>query len=360
MHIFKRTLKFLFLLFLALLLLAAAFLGLPFLAAGNTTGGADYSAWMRETLSGPERLVDIAMPGAHDALTSAMRLSSPVDAASVASPFQLGICKGLGYRQSKAQIADLPALLAGGVRYFDIRATRDAATGVFYAVHNYYSAPLADELAAFAAFLAAHPGEVLVLDFQHCYDSTSPDARLGPAHFGELYALLQQSGVLGYAQAPDLAAATYGQVTAGGSRAACLVLMKYTGGCKELLNYASSIHSPWFNTDSPEAVFAGLDGVALQVQSGQVSRDVFRVQQAVLTMQASPSGILNALGSWSLPHRAQGFNAKLADVQNSTWLAAMPIVMTDHSLSTAGDAHARLMAAILQFDQALAGSASHT
>ena len=53
MHIFKRTLKFLFLLFLALLLLAAAFLGLPFLAAGNTTGGADYSAWMRETLSGP-------------------------------------------------------------------------------------------------------------------------------------------------------------------------------------------------------------------------------------------------------------------------------------------------------------------
>jgi len=77
-------------------------------------------------------------------------------------------------------------------------------------------------------------------------------------------------------------------------------------------------------------------------------------------MQASPSGILNALGSWSLPHRAQGFNAKLADVQNSTWLAAMPIVMTDHSLSTAGDAHARLMAAILQFDQALAGSASHT
>ena len=189
---------------------------------------------MRETLSGPERLVDIAMPGAHDALTSGMLLSSPADAASVALPFQLGICKGLGYRQSKAQIADLPALLAGGVRYFDIRAAWDAATGVFYAVHNYYSAPLADELAAFAAFLAAHPGEVLVLDFQHCYDSTSPDALLGPAHFGELYALLQQSGVMGYAQAPDLAAATYGQVTAGGSRAACLVLMKYTGGCKEL------------------------------------------------------------------------------------------------------------------------------
>lgn len=359
MRILKRALKLGALILLSLLLLLVLLLELPFLAADGSTDGADHSGWMAATLSGPERLVDIAMPGAHDALTAGMHLSSPVDEASVASPFQLGICKGLGYRQSKAQIADLPALLAGGVRYFDIRVTRDASTGAFYTVHNYYSTPLADELAAFRGFLAAHPGEVLVLDFQHCYDSTSPDALLGPAHFGELYALLQQSGVLGYAQAPDLTSATYGQVTAGGSRAACLVLMKYTGGGKELLNYTSSIHSPWFNTDSPEAVFAGLDGVALQVQSGQVSRDVFRVQQAVLTMQASPSGILNALGSWSLPRRAQGFNAKLADVQNSTWLAAMPIVMTDHSLSTAGDAHARLMAAILQFDQVLAGSASH-
>ena len=76
-------------------------------------------------------------------------------------------------------------------------------------------------------------------------------------------------------------------------------------------------------------------------------------------MQASPSGHPERSGQLVAAAPAQGFNAKLADVQNSTWLAAMPIVMTDHSLSTAGDAHARLMAAILQFDQALAGSASH-
>ncbi|WP_418972025.1 hypothetical protein [Allofournierella sp.] len=356
MRILKRALKLGALILLSLLLLLVLLLELPFLAADGSTDGADHSGWMAATLSGPERLVDIAMPGAHDALTAGMHLSSPVDEASVASPFQLGICKGLGYRQSKAQIADLPALLAGGVRYFDIRVTRDASTGAFYTVHNYYSTPLADELAAFRGFLAAHPGEVLILDFQHCYDLTAPDARLGAAHFSELYALLEQSGLLEYAQAPALAGATYGQVTAGGSRAACLLLMKYTGGRAELLRYEASIHSPWFNTDDPAAVFSGLDAVAAQVAGGQVSRDVFRVQQAVLTMQASPSGLLNALGSWSLLRRAQSFNAQLADRQNGAWLAAMPIVMTDHSLSTRGSAHARLMASILEYDRQLAAA----
>lgn len=357
MRIVKRVLAALAAGLLALLALLVILLELPFLWAGGQTGGGDHSNWMGETLSGPERLVDIAMPGAHDALTAGMQRASAADAASVASPFQLGIFKSLGYRQSKTQLAGADALLAGGVRYFDIRTTRDAATGVFYAVHNYYSAPLAGELALFADFLAAHPGEMLLLDFQHCYDSTEPDARLGESHFGELYALLEESGLLAYAKAPPLATATYGQVTGGGSRAACLLLMKYTGGKPELLDYEASIHSPWFNTDDPEIVFAGLDEVQAAVQSGQESRDVFRVQQGVLTMQASPSGILKAIGSWSLLRRAAGFNAQFATHQNSGWLAAMPIVMTDHSLSEEGGAHTRMMEAILQYDRALAGAA---
>lgn len=350
----KRFLKLAGAGILALLLLLLVLLELPFLWANGKIDGADYSHWMRETLTGPERLVEIAMPGAHDALTAGMQRSSAVDAASVAAPFQLGLCKSLGYRQSKTQLESACALLAGGVRYFDLRVTRDAATGTFYTVHNYYGAPLAGQLTEFVSFLTEHPGEVLLLDFQHCYDSTEPDGILAAAHFDELYDLLQQSGLLAFAQAPDLASASYGQVTAGGSRAACLLLMKYTGGHGEFLNYETSIYSPWFNTDSPEAVFTGLDETAAAVQSGQVSGDIFRVQQGVLTMQASPAGIFKAIGSWSLLRRAESFNRLLADRQNDLWLSSMPIVMTDHTLSAQGDAHARLMKSILQYNKALA------
>lgn len=355
MRALKRTLILCAAGVLAFILLLVVLLELPFLWASGKTNGGDYSHWMSETLTGPERLVDIAMPGAHDALTADMQRSSAVDAASVASPFGLELCKSLGYRQSKTQLAGVPALLAGGVRYFDVRVTRDAATGEFYTVHNYYSAPLTAYLGEFTAFLAAHPGEVLLLDFQHCYDSTEPDGILAAAHFEDLYALLAQSGLLEYTQAPQLATASYGAVTEGGSRAACLILMKYTGGHEDFLDYEASIHSPWFNTDDAETVFRGLDETAAAVQSGQVSGDVFRVQQGVLTMQASPAGIFNAIGSWSLLRRAEGFNQAFADRQNEVWLSAMPIVMTDHTLSAKGGAHAALMEDILQHNKALLG-----
>ena len=354
MAVLKRTLKYLAAAVLALVVLLVILLELPFLGAGAETGGADHSHWMRETLSGPERLVDIAMLGAHDALTAEMQWSSKVDTASVAAPFGLGICKSLGYRQSKTQLAGVPALLAGGVRYFDIRVTRDADTGEFYTVHNYYGAPLAGCLEAFAAFLAEHPGEVLILDFQHCYDATAADGLLAGAHSGELDALIAQSGLLAYAQAPRLATATYGQVTANGSRAACLILRKEADGSAAFLDYGASIYSPWSNTDSAGVVFDDLDARTADVERGAVSRDIFRVQQGVLTMQASPSGICKALGSWSLLRRAQSFNARLADRQQEAWLRALPIVMTDHTLSAQGDAHARLMEQILAYDRALA------
>ncbi len=354
MAVLKRILKLVAAAALALLILLVVLLELPFLGASAGTGDVDYSHWMRETLSGPERLVDIAMLGAHDALTAEMQRSSKVDAASVAAPFQLGICKSLGYRQSKTQLASVSELLAGGVRYFDLRVTRDADTGEFYTVHNYYGAPLAQCLAAFTAFLAQHPGEVLILDFQHCYDATAADGLLTGAHGEELDALVAQSGLLAYAQTPRLADATYGEVTASGSRAACLILRKNVGDSAVFLDYAASIYSPWSNTDSAGVVFDDLDARAADVEAGAVSRDVFRVQQAVLTMQASPSGICKAIASWSLLRRAQGFNARLADRQQETWLRALPIVMTDHTLSTRGGAHARLMEQILAYDRALA------
>lgn len=349
----KRVLKLFGVAALALILLFIVALELPFLWAGGSAARLEYADWMKETLTGPERLTDIAMLGAHDALTADMTLSSKVDDASVASPFQLWICKSLGYRQSKTQLSGVTDLLNGGVRYFDIRVTRDAESGEFYTVHNYYGAPLAEYLAAFTAFLREHPGEVLVLDFQHCYDITQPDKLLGEAHFEELYTLLLKSGLLAYAQAPSLATATYGEVTENKSRAACLILMKHTGGRQELLDYEGSIVSPWFNTDSAQEVFSGLDAAATEDACGGYG-DRFRVQQGVLTMQASPAGIWKAIGSWSLLRRAEGFNAAFSHRQNDAWLAAMPIVMTDHTLSDTDGAYTRLMEMILQYNEKLA------
>lgn len=330
---------------------------------GLHSSTADYSDWMQHTLNSSIRLIDIRMPGAHDALSSDIRYGSRLDEDSAAA-IQKGwvgrLIKGFSVRQSRTQISDVKTLLERGIRYLDVRLSREPDDGAWYSTHNYFSRPLLDDLHQLADFLRKHPGEVVLFDIQHIYGIDYKD----PLIKVDLENLFIKAGLDAFVVTDDgqsLSHLTYGEVTRNKSRSALLVLSKLEQAAPFMWSYQNSIRSAWPDRDSYEGVFHFLNEEQHLIDSGQAltgnqvdcfsgtdSRYAFRVMQGVLTMQLSGKGVLNALTGWSLIHRAQSFNpVLLSQPEFDKWLEAMPIVMTDFSDSADKRFHEQLMERII-------------
>lgn len=327
----------------------------------------DYSSWMKDNLTSEQKIIDIAMLGAHDAFTNEITLFSKTDLLS-ADSIQTGaigmLIKGFSLRQSRTQVSDASELLANGVRYFDIRLSYNESKSAWYTSHTYYSRDFLAVLAEIETFLSDNPGEFLILDLQHIYgvDYTSQD------DFQEIYALFDDAGILDYAYLEgdkELSDVTYGDVTDNKQQGGVIILSKFEEENDNFWQYGSSIRSAWPNMDLDGDVFAFLDWETTLINSGyamtgnqisdnqyeQNSQNGFRIMQAVLTMQMSGEGILNALTSWSLLERAKGFNLALIQTDNFfLWLEAMPIVMVDYSDTNKGGFLDEIMTKIIEFD----------
>ena len=360
--------KFLISLILIIALLFVS-LNLP-VWPGLDLSQADYSTWMSDNLQGSERVIDLALLGAHDALSSDIGLSSRIDYSS-ASSLQTGLVgqliRGFSVRQSRTQVSRTGQLLRQGVRYFDVRISYDSASDTWYSSHNYLSRPLIDDLNQLTDFLSHHPGELVVFDFQHIhgieYDTAS--------HIlSDLNQLLDEAGLGQYVVPNDLAPLeklTFHQATQGKTRAGLMVLSKIKPEDKRWWDYGPAIRSAWPNQDEPVAIYQFLSDEAELIQAGQAltgnqmagytgrnAKDGFRIMQAVLTMQLNRSGIVRAITGWSLLHRAKWFNHELLEQPGfDDWLSAMPIVMVDFCNSEQGNFHNRVMERIIQYNQTL-------
>lgn len=362
----RRILKIIVMLIVIVLVLVVT-INFPVTNFRHTRSNSDYSSWMADNLRDEQKVIDIAMLGAHDAFTSEMSLFSKTDRLS-ADSIQTGIVgsliKGFSLRQSRTQVSTPAELLAKGVRYFDIRLSYNESKTAWYTSHTYYSQDFSEILAEINIFLAENPGEFLILDLQHIYgvDYASQD------DFEEIYGLFDDSGVLDYAY-PDggkqLNEITYGDVTENKQHSGVIILSKFDEDNDNFWQYGSSIRSAWPNMDTDGEVFVFLDEETELINAGnamtgnqisnnsleQDSRNGFRVMQAVLTMQMSGEGIINALTSWSLLERAKDFNLALIQVENFTeWLEAMPIVMVDYSDTNNGGFLDEIMIQILEFN----------
>lgn len=352
---------------LLLVLLALLVLNLPFTFLSHPASEGDYSAWMGETLDSSRPVIDVAMPGAHDAFSSGVGLFSPVDelsAESIQTGFTGILIKGFSVKQSKTQVSGATALLEAGIRYFDIRLTYNESAGAWYTSHSYFSmefAPILDEI---ESFLADHPTEFVLLDIQHVYGAEGREDA-----FGEIRTLFEESGLLDRAYPENiqpLLDVTYGDVTEDGTRGGLIVFTKLENEDPAFWSYGASIRSAWANTDDPGTCYDFLSAEAALIQSGgaltgnQMSdnpeavdaRGGIRIMQGVLTMQMNGSGILSAIGEWSLLNRAAAFNPGLISQEDfSDWLSAMPVVMVDYADSSHGDFLDDLMEIILRYDQ---------
>lgn len=134
-------------------------------------------------------LCRVVMPGTHDSATYAFRkdlgASSDSDLTQkiqdrlevgkgvirkIGSKISDGVLKIVFERMCKCQELTIQQQLEAGIRYLDLRITE--GKGEFYTCHGVYCVHMGEVLDEVTAFLAKHPKEIVLLDFNHFYSMT--------------------------------------------------------------------------------------------------------------------------------------------------------------------------------------------
>jgi hypothetical protein len=339
-------LKKILIIVLLVLLIFVLVINLPVVSVGHKASENIYDNWMAETLDVDTRIVDVTMPGAHDAFTSEMNIFSPADkyADGIMKGFTGFLLKGFLLRQSITQIADVNGLLKNGVRYMDIRLTYD--NGKWVTKHNFVSGdfiPIATDL---VSFLENYKGEFLVLDFQHIngvdYNSDQD--------YRTFIDMLDETGLrdLQYYDAEGVGAVTYGEITDNRKSSRVVIIDKFNVSDKETYDYGSSIRSNWADDDNFDGVLQFLKDESTFVNETVEFNDSFKVMQAVTTMQLSLPGVLDSLKTGSLLERASDFNDFLLNSEEfDNLLETMPIVMIDYCNTNENGFLDKLMSVII-------------
>ncbi|KAF2883348.1 hypothetical protein ILUMI_22850 [Ignelater luminosus] len=118
-------------------------------------------------------LIYLAIPGSHDSMTSSITTSSKLapDAENFLQQMKfLGpLLRFIMARWSKTQDYDMLEQLKAGIRYFDLRVATKKGSVYPYFVHGLYATEVVSVLNDLKKFLDSHPGEVVILDFNHFY-----------------------------------------------------------------------------------------------------------------------------------------------------------------------------------------------
>jgi len=324
-------------------------INIPIITLFKNTNDQYYGYWMSETIDEDARVIDIAMLGAHDVFSADINLFSRVDELS-ADSIMMGVTgvlvKGFIVKQSVTQVSDVESLLLSGVRYLDIRLTYD--DGEWYTKHNYISNNFVEQVPMITSFLNTHPGEFLILDFQHIHGLSYESCM----DYNEFLDMLDETGILEYAyQVDSLTDLTYGELTNDKTEAKVIIISKFTNSSEKVLFYDDAIRSNWANSDDFTYIVNYLQEEATAVTEGNVD-DRFRVMQGVATMQMSGSGIIKALGSWSLINRAKSFNEYLINSEDfASMIEELPIIMVDYSDTESAEFNTQIMEIILDFNR---------
>ncbi len=344
----KRILRSVLIFFISILTLVLI-LNTPIIILNHQANETNYSNWMSETLSNEQRVVDVAMLGAHDSFSNEINLFStldPYETNGIMKGFTGKLIKGFIVKQSITQISSAEELLNSGVRYLDIRLTYEDE--IWYTKHNYLSGdfePIAEQI---IEFLQSNVGEFLILDFQHIsgLEYSSLD------DYNIFLNMLETYGLLDYAQqVDDLSNLTYGNVTGNGSISKVIIISKFDDSAMDVFQYDSTVRSNWSDSDDFEYILGYIQTEADAIEELGIT-DNLRVMQAVATMQMNGPGILKAITSWSLIVRANDFNNYLLDYDSfEDLLDYLPIVMVDYSDTNKKDFNKNIMGIIIDFNQ---------
>jgi len=273
--------------------------------------------WMQELpmFVPGRRLVDIIMPGTHDAGSYAITpKSEPSEDASTV--MKIGGFMGSAAVQfwSQSQSCNLATQFAQGVRYFDLRVWRKIlANGQkeFWLYHTFLSAPLRAELSQLKTQLTQSGKEIVILDV-----SLSGVNLTGEDH----QALLKELQTL-----PPIATTSLGPTSIVQQfwDAGTNVIVLYKDAWNNLgpdaathvWDRVANLRSKWFNRQKFDDLHDDLIAELQQQPVGQPSQQLW-VAQAVLTPDTDmiAKGVLGTGYYKSLAQIAHDINPKVAEL----------------------------------------------
>ncbi len=284
---------------------------------------------------------DIALLGAHDAFSHDIQLFSPVDpgespdALVSQTPLRF-FMGGVFVRYAKAQTVGTQKLLERGVRYFDVRVSFHESEWV--TKHGLISNQLHHYLLPIISFLNDHPGEFVILDFQHVY--------LANQTYSDLITSIDSMTVdnqslfdfIHYSTQTPIHALTYDDVTQGKTQGGVVLLLNTSEEESDYRHYSrkaidGNIRSTWHNTANLNTLISRIHDEHEAIKA-LPERTFLSVNQAQRTSDFSLSGIADTLIGWSLITMAKVGNIRLLQEENwMDWLSTMPIFMVDFATS---------------------------
>ncbi|XP_049876141.1 PI-PLC X domain-containing protein 3 isoform X2 [Pectinophora gossypiella] len=237
--------------------------------------------WMRDL---PPQLQDVpliylAIPGSHDSMTYSITRSSGLapDAEPTWSKLY-PLFRGTILRWTITQKLDTLQQLLIGIRYFDLRLATKTGSDNFFFTHGLYAGEISEPLLQVQNFVDSHPGEVVILDFQHFYGFTPDD------HNRLMRFLLNMYGPRLVPRTQDLPSVTLSSL----NRLRQQVIVVY----RHQAVYATSefwqpqmLPSPWPQQDSVSGLLSFFDHVRRHPGSGFVHQAVLTPTPAFIVLR---------------------------------------------------------------------------
>ena len=302
-----------------------------------------------------EKFINLNMLGAHDAFTAGMTdkkdaAGTVMDDGAKAAAYSPGTALPI----SKAQSGDALTLLHSGVRYFDIRLSRSTVAasgryllfmsyeaphtnGVFYTTHGLLGDEFAPVMFTIAQWAKEHPGEIIVLDFQECYDYNGDKGDSTADTWRDIDKILAGTGVKEFVtldKNSDIAAQTYAGLTANGTRSNIVLFGRYVATNAGVGNFIlrgdlngafnGKVYSNYDKTGVNITSKYNPTYIQSQVDTGHTDA---RFSEMYRVMQAQSGGATVNL----INQAASDHEALLADLKGdkSAWLEQLPVVMVD-------------------------------
>lgn len=177
------------------------------------------------------------------------------------------------YAMSRAQSADTLEQLNAGVRFFDVRLSRQS-NGDFWTRHGLLSDAFRDVATTIAQFANENPGEIIVLDFQSLYDALYLNPVTGNTlYYGEsegddnkgayedLWKLLEETGVAEFVVGNISLDKTYEELTENGTKSAIVCFSKARGSncISQFINRYALDADTYKEAATYDEVVAGID-----------------------------------------------------------------------------------------------------
>jgi hypothetical protein len=317
----------------------------------------DYRNIQRDSIQNNPRIVDIAMLGAHDAFSSRINRSNPINPADggIANNKTLRLAGGgLMARFARAQKFDAHQLGIHGVRYFDVRISH--ADGVWWTEHVILSGTLDEYIGGLLRFLGETENEGVIIDVARAHTGDQGmEALLQYLVTGIQYEGKSLKDYIDYEPATAaLGDLRYRDITRKGTRVILLAKAPVSSASCHFPR-DDSIRSTWHDKNTAKEMLSGIDGEyqALR-QDTALARNMFRVNQAQKTSSTDGDKIIASIFQWGLLDMANRFNPVLVNHQNfDRWLTVMPIFMVDYADSMRGSFNDKVIARINEFNRNL-------